>query len=98
MCDPTEGELEMFRKLALALAATAALGTASLAVSSTPAEAKKGHHHHFHKGHFYKGHYHKHYHWRAYRYYPSYAYTGCYVKKWVATPWGYRLRWVNVCF
>ena len=34
----------MFRKFALALAATAALGTASLAVSTTPAEAKKGFH------------------------------------------------------
>ena len=43
----------LFRKLALALAATAALGTASLAVSSTPAEAKKWgfHHHHHHHGH-----------------------------------------------
>jgi hypothetical protein len=86
----------MFRKLALALAATAALGTASLAVSSTPAEAKKGgfHHHHHHHGH--------HHHWRAHRYYGpafvSYAATGCYVKKWVATPWGYKVRWVNVCF
>ena len=40
----------MFRKFALALAATAALGTASLAVSTTPAEAKKGFHHHHHHG------------------------------------------------
>jgi hypothetical protein len=86
----------MFRKFALALAATAALGTASLAIGSTPAEAKKGgfHHHHHHHGH--------HHHWRAHRFYGpafvSYAATGCYVKKWVATPWGYKVRWVNVCF
>ena len=69
----------MFRKLTLALAATAALGTASLAVSSTPAEAKKWgfHHHHHHHGH--------HHHWRAHRFYgPAFvsygAYSGCYVK------------------
>ena len=85
----------MFRKFALALAATAALGTASLAVSTTPAEAKKGFHgHHHHHGH--------HKHFRAHRFYGpglvSYAYTGCYVKKWVGTPWGLQLRWVNVCY
>jgi hypothetical protein len=87
----------LFRKLALALAATAALGTASLAVSSTPAEAKKWgfHHHHHHHGHYHQ--------WRAHRFYGpavvSYgAYGGCYVKRWVATPWGYKVRWVNRCF
>src|SRR5688572_4336178 len=83
------------RKLAIALAATAALGTASLAVSSTPAEAKKGFH--FHK-HHHHGHHH---HWRRFAYGPalvSYAYTGCHVKKWVETPWGLKLRWVNICY
>jgi hypothetical protein len=105
-------ETAMFRKLAFALAATAALGTASLAVSSTPAEAKKGGHHgHFHKGgghfnkggHFHKHHWHKgHHHWRAHRFYgPAFTgiYAGCHVKRWVPTPSGYYvLRWVNVCF
>ena len=87
----------MFRKFALALAATAALGTASLAVSTTPAEAKKGFHHHHNHGH--------HHHWRGHRFhgfygpgFASYAYGGCYVKRWVNTPWGYKLRWVNRCF
>jgi len=82
----------MFRKFALALATTAALGTASLAVSTTPAEAKKGGHHghfhkgggHFHKGghwhkghvHIHKGHWHKH-RWHGHRFYGP-AVTGIY--------------------
>ncbi len=92
----------MFRKLTLAIAATVALGTASLAIGTTPAEAKKGFHGgghgHFHKG----GHGHKHWHGhRHIRFYgPAiYAYGGgCYVKRWVATPWGLKLRWVNRCY
>ena len=84
----------MFRKLAIAFAATAALGTASLAVSTTPAEAKKGFHgHHHHHGH--------HGHWRHRHFGPAFVtfgYGGCYVKRWVATPWGLKLRLVNVCY
>jgi hypothetical protein len=85
----------MFRKFALALAATAALGTVSLAISTSSVEAKPfGYHKHHHHGH--------HHHWRAHRFYgPAFsyaAYGGCYVKRWVATPWGYKLRWVNRCF
>jgi hypothetical protein len=86
----------MFRKLAIAFAATAALGTASLAVSTTPAEAKKGFHGHHHHGHHHHGHGH-----RFYGFYgPAvYAYGGgCYVKRWIATPYGLKLRWVNVCY
>ena len=76
----------MFRKLTLAIAATVALGTASLAIGTTPAEAKKG----FHGG--------GHGHFRFYG--PAiYAYGGgCYVKRWVATPWGLKVRWVNRCY
>jgi hypothetical protein len=85
-----------FRKLALALAATAALGSASLAVSATPAEAKKGFHKHFHH------HLHGHWRWRGhYGFYgPAYAqfYGGCIVKRVVLTPWGYRVRRINVCY
>jgi hypothetical protein len=87
----------MIRKLALAFAATAALGTASLAVSTTPAEAKKGFHHHHGHGH--------HHHWHGHRFYGLYgaglaaaAYSGCYVKRVVYTPVGPRIRWINVCF
>lgn len=97
----------MFRKFALAIAATAALGTASLALGTTPAEAKKGFHGGHHKGfhgHFHKGHWHGHKHWHGHRFYGprfvSYAaVNGCHVKRWVATPSGYYvLRWVNICF
>jgi hypothetical protein len=84
----------MFRKFALALIATAAVGTATLSVSTTPAEAwpgggwKKHHHHH---------------HWRSgYGFYPAYAGYGygggCYRKRVVYTPWGPRVRVVNVCY
>jgi hypothetical protein len=75
----------MFRKLALTLAAVAALGTLSVAATSTPAEAKWGwkKHHHFHFGH--------------YGFYRPY-YAGCYIKKVVYTPWGPRVRIVNVCY
>ena len=70
----------MFRKLALALAATAALGTASLAVGTTPGRSQA---YGFHKHHprpsppLGDGH-------RLPRLRPcSYAYSGCYVKRWV---------------
>ena len=85
----------MFRKLALAFAATAALGTASLAVSSTPAEAKKGFHFHHHHGHHHHGH------WRGFygpRYVGLYASGGCYVKRLIPTPYGMKVRWINVCY
>ncbi len=85
----------MFRKLILTLAATAALGTASLAVSTTSASAwgHGWHGHRHHHGGFFRG---------GVRFYggPVYAgYTGgCYVKRVVGTPWGPRVRWVNVCY
>ena len=87
----------MFRKLVLTLAATAALGTAALTTTSTPAAAWKGgfhgHHHHHHHGH-----------WRGgFRFYtPAHvgyrAYDSCLRRRVVATPWGLRTRWVNVCY
>ena len=86
----------MFRKLALTLAATVALGTAALAVSTGSVEAKPyGFHKHHHHGH------HHHFHGPRFIAAPVvYAYGGggCYVKRWVATPWGMKLRWVNRCF
>lgn len=82
----------MIRKLAFALAATVALGAASLA-ASTPAAAWHGHggwHGHYHGG-FWRGGY--------ARFYGGPAYAGgCYVRRVVGTPWGPRLRWVNVCY
>jgi hypothetical protein len=83
----------MLRKLTLAAAATAALGLAALA--STPASADwhggPGFHGRFHHG-FWGG--------------PRFAYGGpayyagnsCIRTRWVPTPWGPRLRRVNVCY
>ncbi len=81
----------MFRKLAIALAATAAIGVAALAPTS--ASAKPWHHHHgwhhgWHGGFGYFG------------YGPAYYVPGggCYiVKRVVLTPWGKRVRRVEVC-
>jgi hypothetical protein len=78
----------MFRKVALSALAVAALGMGSLA--STPADAgfkvHIGHHHHAHK--------------RIYVGAPVvYAgYHSCWVKRWVATPHGPRLKKVYVCY
>ena len=79
----------MFRKLALAIVAAAALGTAALAPTAASAWG-----------------WHEHHHWgwwgggpRVYigggPYYGGYG--GCVVRSWVATPWGPRPRWINVC-
>lgn len=89
----------MFRRFAVVLAASAVLGIASFVLGAGSAEAKPFgfHKHHHHHGH--------HHHWRGHRWhgfygpaFVSYAYGGCYVKRWIATPWGYKLRWVNRCF
>ncbi len=83
----------MFRKITLALVATAALGTAALAPTSASAWSGGWHGHHNH-----------HRHWgpryNVGFYGPAYAaYDGCYMKKrWVQTPFGARLRWVKVCY
>jgi hypothetical protein len=76
----------MLRKLTIALAATAALSTAALAPSAASAKPWGGgwggfHHRHF--GGFGIG--------------VGYADDGCYVTRRVLTPYGYRLRTMNVC-
>jgi hypothetical protein len=81
----------MIRKLALTIAAIAALGTASLAVTATPAAAGwKHHHHHFHG------------HWRGgFRVYAGdYGYyDGCLKRRWVINRFGETvLRTINVCY
>jgi len=83
----------MIRKILFAVAATVALGTATLSVSSAPASAWGFKHHHHHHGHWHGG----------FRFYGGpvglvgYG-GGCYVKRWVGTPYGLKLRWVNVCY
>ncbi len=84
----------MLRKLVLAVAAVAVLGGAT-ALSSTPAAAWHGGWHGYHGG-WHGG-------WGGPRFYYGggpYAYGGggCYVRRLVATPWGYRYRLVNRCY
>lgn len=79
----------MLKKIALALVATASLGIAALS-SSTPAAA--WHHHHG-----WHGHHHGHHHFRPH-FYVGGGYGGCYVRRLVATPWGYKYRLVNRCY
>ena len=74
----------MLRKTILALAASAALGGAALAPTSASA---------WHAGGWYGG-------WGYHPYVRVYAapvYGGCTVRRWVYTPYGPVLRWVNVC-
>lgn len=81
----------MFRKLALGLVAAASLGVAAMAPTAASAGWKGGwgwhghHHHHFHGPAFGLG-------------YVGFYDRGCYVTRRVLTPYGYRLRTVNVCY
>jgi hypothetical protein len=96
-------------KPALALAATLALGSLSL---TTDAVAARGSHSfRSHPGYaarsrpVYRGGYHRPYAYRSFHrhgfgVYPRYYhyYNGCYRWRWVATPWGWRMRRANVCW
>jgi hypothetical protein len=81
----------MLRKVTLALVAAASLGTMALAPSAASAKPWGPgwgggwgfHHHHFHPGFGVVG--------------GGYGDDGCYVTRRVPTPYGYRLRTVNVC-
>lgn len=84
----------MLRKLVLGLVAAASLGAMALAPSAASAKPWGGGsgggwgggwgHHHFHGPGFGIG-------------YIGYDDGGCYVTRRVLTPFGYRLRTVNVC-
>ena len=83
----------MTRKLIFALAATAAIGAATLA--PTAASASPWHHHHHHHHGWFGG-------FGFYGpgfYGPSYVVGGdCYmVRRVVWTPWGKRIRRIEVC-
>jgi len=75
----------MLRKTILALAATAALGAAALVPTAASAHWNGGWHHGFWgpRVGFYAG--------------PAY-YNSCLRRQWVGTPYGPRLRWINVCY
>jgi hypothetical protein len=81
----------MIRKLALTVAAIAALGIASLPVTATPAAAGWKHHHHHHHGHWRGG-------FRVYAGDYGY-YNGCLKRVWVVNRFGETvLRTINVCY
>ena len=72
----------MIRKLSLAAVAAIALGTAALAPTS--ASAWWGGWHNGWHG----------YGWGGPRFYGAYGGYGYSCRRWVLTPWGYRVRWV----
>jgi len=87
----------MLRRMLLTLTTTVALGAAALAPTTASAHWGGGHWGHWgrHWGHW--GH------WGFYRpavrvYAFPVVYRGCVVRRWVYTPWGPRLRWVNFCY
>ncbi len=80
----------MFRKLTLAVVTAAALGAAALAPTSASAWGWHGGWHHG-------------WGWGGPRVFVGGpvvygAYGGCMRQRWIGTPWGPRLRWVNVCY
>jgi hypothetical protein len=80
----------MLRKLALTLAASVALGAAALSPTAASAGWKGGWGHHHHHGF-------------GFGFGPivvgsGYVEDDCYVTRRVRTPYGYRLRTVNVCY
>lgn len=79
----------MLRKLTIALAATLAIGASALAPSAASAKhfggmGGMGGFHHFH-------------HFGGIGIGVGYADDGCFVPQRVLTPYGYRIRTVNVC-
>lgn len=72
----------MLRKLTLTLAAAATIGAAALAPNAASAAPW---------GHWHGG-------WYGFGPYRGPVYSSCVVRQWVRTPWGPRLRWVNVCY
>jgi hypothetical protein len=81
----------MLRKTILAIAAAAALGAAALAPTSASAYWG-GWHGGWHGGGWGWG-YHP-----FVRIYAGPGYGGCWVQRWVYTPYGPALRWVNRCY
>ncbi len=83
----------MFRKIVIAAAAAAALGAAALVPTTASAHWHGGWH-----GGWYGG-WHRPYWGPRFAYAPVYpAYNPCLRRRWVPTPWGPRLRVVNVCY
>jgi hypothetical protein len=88
----------MLRKTMLAIATCATLGAAALAPTSASAHWGGGHggwHGGWHGGGWHGG-------WGYRPFVRVYAggpgYGGCMVRRWVYTPYGPALRWVNRCY
>jgi hypothetical protein len=82
----------MLRKMTLAIAATLAIGAAALAPTSASA-------HWGGWGGWHGGGWHGWYGYHPFvRVYAGPGYGGCMVRRWVYTPYGPALRWVNVCY
>ncbi len=80
----------MLRKLILTLATGAALGAAALSPSTASAHWGGGHWAHWGGRGFFRP---------DIRVYAGpVVYGGCLVRRWVDTPWGPRLRFVNRCY
>lgn len=79
----------MLRKIAFGFIAAASLGFAALTPTTASAWHGGWHGHHHHHGHYHR-------HFRPHFYIGGYR--GCYVRRLVATPWGYRYRLVNRCY
>jgi hypothetical protein len=73
----------MFRKMIFTLAAVASVGAAALVPTAASAHWHGGGHFWGPRFGLYVG--------------PGY-YDSCLRRQWVATPYGPRLRWVNVCY
>ncbi|MBO0754942.1 MAG: hypothetical protein J2P54_03715 [Bradyrhizobiaceae bacterium] len=73
----------MFRKTMFALVAAGAVGAAALAPTAASA------HPHFWHSHFW---------FPGVGFYAGPGYDSCLRREWIATPYGPRLRWVNVCY
>ena len=78
----------MFRKIIIGVAALAAISAVALTVSIPVASAQGFNNHRYHHS------------WRpAVRFNsPSYGYDSCYVRRVVHTPFGPRVRVVNICY
>ena len=83
----------MFRKAMLALSALTVIGAAALAPTAASAGWKGGWHH----GHHGWGHGYGYGYGASYIGYTGYGH-GCWVKKWIDTPYGPRLKRIYVCY
>jgi hypothetical protein len=81
----------MFRKALLAVSALTVIGAAALAPTAASAKPWHNGHHGWHGGGIYVG-------TPYYASYGGYYGRSCWIKRWVDTPFGPRLKRVYVCY